>query len=131
MSIDTALYSLLTTVGGIDRLYPPPIPDSPTYPLVTYMQVSGIRGYVQEGPDGLVIARFQFDCWDELSSGARALAEELRLVLSGFKGVSDSVDIQSAFLVSEQKLYDDAAVLHRVSQDYRVMYREATVPLMT
>lgn len=125
MSIDTALYTLVTSVGGVDRLYPPPIPDNPTYPLVTYMQISGPRSYHQQGADGLVFARFEFDSWDLVSSGARELAEEVRYVLSGFKGFSDSIDILSVFLISEQKMFEDDTKVHRVSQDYRVTYREA------
>jgi hypothetical protein len=125
VSIDTALYSLVTTLAGVERFYPPPIPDNPTYPLATYMQVSGLRGYVQEGADGLVIARFQVDSWALQSREARTLAEEIRVALSGFRGDYDSVDIQSIFLIAEQKLYDDDAKAHRVIQDYRVTFREA------
>lgn len=124
MSIDTAIYALLTG-GGIARVYPPPIPDNPTYPLVTYAQVSGVRGYVMEGADGLVIGRFQVDCWDPLSSAARTLAETVRLILSGYRGTSDDMELQSVFLFGETKMFDDAADLHRVMQEYRIFYREA------
>lgn len=126
MSIDTALYQLLTG-GGIARVYPPPIPDNPTYPLVTYMQISDPRTYVQEGPDGFVFARFEFDCWATTSSGARALAETLRFILSGYRGTSDGVLIQSAFLLGGPKDYDDEARAHRVIQDYRITFKEETV----
>jgi hypothetical protein len=126
VSIDTALYQLLTG-GGIARVYPPPIPDNPTYPLVTYMQISDPRTYVQEGPDGFVFSRFQFDCWAATSSAARALAESLRAILSGYRGTSDDVNIQASFLLGGPKDYDSEARVHRVVQDYRIIFKDASV----
>lgn len=125
-SIDTALYQLLTN-GGIARVYPPPVPDNPTYPLVTYQQISDPRTYVMEGPDGFVFARFQFNCWALTSSAARFVAESLRIILSGYRGSSDDINIQAAFLLGGPKDYDNEAKAHRVVQDYRVIFKDQTV----
>ncbi len=132
-SIDTALYTRLSGFANLaalvgTRIYPAPIPDNPTYPLITVQEISGIRGYVY-GPnqDGSVRARFQMDSWAENSTGVRAVAEQVRLALSAYRGTSDTIVIDLITIDNEQKLYDDDADLHRVIQDYIVHYRE-TLP---
>lgn len=130
MSIDSAIYTRLSGFAGLaalvsTRIYPAPIPQSPTYPLVTYMQVSGVRGYVYGNQDGFVQGRWQVDSWSTTSTGARALAEQVRLALSNYKGTSDSVVIDLITIENELKDYDDDASLHRVIQDYFVTYRES------
>jgi len=131
MSIDSALYARLAGFAGLSalvsaRIYPPPIPQDPTYPLVTYQQVSGNRGYVY-GPnqDGFVWARFQLDSWAETLIGARALSEQVRLALSNYHGTSDSVVIDYIRIESEQQLFEEDVEKHRISQDYFVWFRES------
>ena len=128
-SIDTALFTRLSGFAGLTalvgtRIYPPPVPQNATYPLVTLSQVSGLRSYVYGNQSGFVDARFQFDCWATTSIGARALAEQLRIALSFYRGTSDGVVIDLIRMDNEIKDYDDVAELHRIIQDYFVTYRE-------
>lgn len=128
-TIDSAIYTRLSGFAGLSalvstRIYPAPIPETPTYPLVTYMQVSGVRVYAMSNQTPLVDARFQVDSWATTSTGVRALAEQVRLALSAYSGTSDSVVIDLITLENEQKIYDDEAGLHRVIQDYFIAYRE-------
>jgi len=129
-SIDTALYTRMTGFAGLaalvgTRIYPAPIPQGATYPLVTYQQISGVRDYVYSNQSGLVRARFQVDSYAETATGARALAEQVRLALSIYNGVSDGITIDLIQIINEERVYDDEVDLHRIIHDYMVDYREA------
>ena len=130
MSIDSALYTRMSGFAGLialtgTRIYPPPIPQNATYPCCTYQQISGPRGYVYGNQSGFVDARFQVDSWATTSVAVRAVAEQVRLCLSIYKGTSDSVVIDLITLIDEQRLYDDEAKLHRAVHDYMITYRES------
>jgi hypothetical protein len=129
-SIDTALYTRLSGFAGLaalvaTRIYPAPVPQNATYPLITYQQISGIRAYVYSNQSGWVRARFQVDCYAASSTGARALAEQVRLALSIYRGTSDTIVIDLIQLENEIKFYEDDVDLHHVIHDYIVDYREA------
>jgi hypothetical protein len=126
-SIDTALFTRLSgnvALAGT-RIYPPPIPQNATYPLVTYQQISGVRDYVYSNQSGLVRARFQMDSYAETAMGARALAEQVRLCLSIYRGTSDTIVIDLIQIINEQRVYDEDVGLHRLIHDYQIDYREA------
>jgi hypothetical protein len=124
MSIDSALYTRLSTVLAMTRIYPPPVPQNATYPLITYQQISGVRGYVYSNQSGWVRARYQIDSYATTPTAARALAEQVRLALSIYKGTIDGVVIDLIVIVDETKFYEDDTKLHRISHDYMVDYRE-------
>jgi hypothetical protein len=129
-SIDTALWTRLKNFAGLayisSRIYPPPAPQNATYPLVIYSQVSGIRGYVYGNQDGFVRAGFQLDSYAQTAAAARALAEQVRLALSIYRGTSDGIVIDLITIENEQRVYEDDVLLHRIIQDYEVVYRETT-----
>lgn len=123
-SIDTALYTRLSGLIST-RIYPAPIPQNATYPLVVYQQISGPRSYSMGVQSLIVRARFQLDSWAQTSLAVRSLAEQVRSALSNYHGTSDGVVIDHVELVNEQKLYEDEADLHRMIQDYMIDYRES------
>jgi hypothetical protein len=129
-SIDTAIYTRLTGSGGVAalvsrRVYDAFMPQGPTLPLVTFSQVSGLRDYVMGNQSGLVEARFQVDSWAVTASGARALAEQVRLALSNWHGESDTVTVDWCEIVNETRFFEDDTLYHRISQDYRITFRES------
>lgn len=128
-SIDTAIYARLKGSAGVatlvsGRVYDAFMPQGPTLPLVTFTQVSGLRDYVMGNQSGLVEARFQVDSWALTASGARALAEQVRLALSNWHGESDTVSVDWSEIVNETRFFEDETLYHRISQDYRIAYRE-------
>lgn len=130
-TISSALRTRLINFAGIStlisaRVYPAPIPQNPTYPLVTYQKISGPRDYVMGNQSGLVRARFQLDTWAETYGECEALADQVRLALSNYSGTSDTITIDWIALDNEQgPLYDDDADLQRCIQDYMIDYRES------
>lgn len=133
-TLDKALFTLLTedpSVAGIvgAAVYPPPAAQNPTYPLVTYQQISGPRSYTHDGPDGMARARYQIDAWAKTSTEARELAEAVRVALSGYRGTVPGTDVKidSAFLENEESLFEPDTALHRKTQDYQITFQESTL----
>jgi hypothetical protein len=93
-------------------------------PYLVYQRISSPRGYTHDGPDGSVEARFQFSFCSEILAGAIAAAEELRLVLSGFKGTLGTHEVGHAFIDNEVDLYDPDTEIHQVIVDYLIGYIE-------
>jgi hypothetical protein len=108
------------------RIYPSPIPQNPTYPLVTYQKIDAPRDYVMGNQSGLVFSRFQVDSWAETYDACEALAEQVRLSLSNYAGTSDTIVIDWVEMDNEQgPMWDEVSGLQRVIQDYMVTYFEA------
>lgn len=118
--------SAVSTLVGT-RVYPVKLPQNPTYPAVTYEQVSGVRDYTLCGPNGLAWPRVTISSWALSYSGARALADAVRQRISGFHGEwgsSPPTQIGSVHLDNELDLYEDEAEVYRVAQDYIISFNE-------
>lgn len=131
-TIDSAIYTRLQAVSGVTdlvstRVYPPPRPQNPTLPLITYEQNSAKRGYVMGNQTGIVDAWFTITAWASSNTGARALADAIRLALSNFSGTVDSVVIDHVEITDETDGYDPVTEYQYIDQEYWFSYRE-TIP---
>ena len=131
MSVDTiekAIRSFLfndSTVKAITtRCYPGKIPQDPTYPLIVYYKVTGMRDHHLQGPSGLTHPRFQVEAWATTYAAAKALANAIREALDGYKGTVGTVVIGSILIESERDVYEDAVSCHRVIMDFFVWHSE-------
>lgn len=132
MSIETALFTILTTDGtvgplvGNERVYPDWINQlpKPTFPLITYVDISARYQRVSSGPDGLATPRFQIDSWAKTQKEAIVLAKAVKSVLDGFVGTIDSVVIQGIFAETQRDEYEEQAKRRRRSQDYIIWHEE-------
>ncbi len=131
MSVDTiekAIRSILvndSTVKAITtRCYPGKIPQDPTYPLIVYYKVTGMRDHHLQGPSGLAHPRFQVEAWATTYDAAKTLANAIRVALDGYKGTQGTVDIGSILMESERDTYEDAVLCHRVIMDWFIWHSE-------
>jgi hypothetical protein len=131
MSVDTiekAIRSILiadTTVKAITtRCYPATLPQDPTYPLIVYYKVTGMRDHHLQGPSGLAHPRFQVEAWATTYDAAKALANAIREALDGYSGTQGTVRIGSILIESERDTYEDAVSCHRVIMDFYVWHSE-------
>jgi hypothetical protein len=131
-TISTALRNRLTNYAGFStiaqaRMYPAPIPQKATYPLVTYQKISGLRSYAMGAQIDMVRSRFQIDIWATDYDACEALADQVRLALSNYRGTSDTIVIDLIRLEDEQgPMLDEGSELQRVIQDYILDFRETT-----
>jgi hypothetical protein len=126
--IETAIrYILLndTTVKAITtRCHPVTIPQTPTYPLILYTQISGHRDHTLRGASGHVHPRFQVEAWDETYTGAKTLADAIRNVLDDYIGTASGTVIKSCLIDSERDIYEPEIEVYRKVQDYLIWYEE-------
>lgn len=92
----TGLAALVET-----RIHPVSLPQDPEIPAIVATKISKARTYSQTGDSNLANPRYQFTCWAERHSEAVAIAAELRISLSGFKGTMNNRNVYAAFVENE------------------------------
>ncbi len=109
-TIDSALTTRMRAFGDLtalvgSRIFPWPAPDKTAgynpYPCVVYWQEHGRREAAMGGPTGLVKGEFQIDILGETIADVRAVADQVRLCLDGFSGLSDGIEIDHVELDDE------------------------------
>lgn len=128
--IEQAIYERLTTYAGLAalvgaRVYPVILPQSPALPAVTYTKVTNEHVQSHGGASGLAMPRFQVDSWATTYASAKAVAEQVRLALLGFRGAVAGVLIGGVLAETETDVYEPETRIYRVSQDYRIAHEEA------
>jgi len=124
--LEEAIKSRLTTFAGLTaligtRAYPTRMPQNPVYPNLVFTEISNIPDYVMGGQSGIARARYQIDCYADSVSGVKALAEQVRLALSGFRGTVAAVVIDLVLKQNSTTVDEE----NRVIADYFFFYREA------
>lgn len=84
--------------------------------------VSGITDYHMLGPSGLAFSRIQFDCRDSSAAKARAIAEALKVRLSGFRGEFGGFKFLGCFEANQRTSFGkvDASTWFTDSRDYEI-----------
>ena len=128
-TIEEAIHDILVannTVKAITtRCYPSTLPQNPTYPLILYIKVTGMRVNDLGGPSGMAHPRFQIEAWAKTYSAAKALANAIRGCLNGYRGTSGTVRIGSFLIESERDFYESEVQCHRIIMDFMVLHDEA------
>ena len=126
--IEAAIRSILindATVKDITtRCYPVTIPQSPTYPLILYTKITGMRDHHLQGPNGRAHPRMQIESWAKTYTEAKTLADAIREALDGYSGTASSTKIGSCLIESERDDYQNEIDVHRVIQDYFTWHEE-------
>jgi hypothetical protein len=129
-----SLPSVSTLVGT--RVYLEALPQSPTMPCVRVALVDDPTSYQLRGPTGLGQARVQVDAYAATDSGVVGLAEAIKgdgkgrqaSGLSGWIGTvgSPAFEVLGCHRIDRRRSFDpEERHVLRISQDYRVQYREA------
>ena len=126
--IESALKYILVnddTVKAITtRCYPVTIPQYPTYPLILYTKISGMRDHALGGASGHAHPRFQIEAWAETYTAAKTLADAIRNALDDYSGTAAGTVIDSCLIDSERDIYESEIEVYRVIQDYFIWHTE-------
>lgn len=111
------------------RVYPVKLPQTPTYPAITYYRVNTERVSAMGADRPDVRAIIRVSCWDDGSdgySGSKALATQVRAALERYSvSPGTYVPIQDIYFENEFDLYDDDAQVFHVVCSFEVVYDEA------
>ncbi len=121
--IEEAMQTILTNVEA--KTYGFKLPSNTSLPAITFFKVSGPRDQTQEGPSGLVAARFQVTSWGDNYTTSKRLSEQVRFALDGFRGAMFDVRIDGIELLNEMDDNDPEPNIFKTIMDFRVKYAEA------
>lgn len=118
MSIGVLLRNRLAS-GGVAalvsaRVYPVLLPQTPTYPAVSYQRISNSG---TNGSTALRESRWQVNCWAATYAGAVSLSEAVKAAMEEHTDVSQTPGIKYSRVVNEFDDYDPEAEIYRVILD--------------
>jgi len=123
--LEKGLYTKLTgaspqTAAG-DRVYPR-LPQGVTFPAILYQRITTTRRHSINATVGVTEATIQIDCMADSYSEAKSLADEVRVILHGYRGSWGSLTARHVSLDTENDQYnqDGDRLTHWVTQRYRV-----------
>jgi len=102
------------------RIYPLILPQTPTYPAITYQRVSNTG---QDGTSTLRQSRWQVNCWSKRRDGAggygecQQLATAVKAALEEYIDLSATPGINMALVVNELDDYEETTQIYRVIID--------------
>lgn len=115
MSVGVLLRSALVATGAVSqRVYPVLLPQTPTYPAISYQ---GIDNIAQKGTSDLKESRWQLDCWALTYAAAKSLAATVKIKLEEYHDMSQTPGILWARVVNELDDYDPEVNVYRVIVD--------------
>ncbi len=103
------------------RVYPR-LPEKATFPAIRYQRIFTSRNHSLDGNVGVTQAMLRVDCMAKTYSQAKALADEVRVILHGFAGTWGTLIARHVTLDTENDFseQDGDRVTHWVAQNYRV-----------
>lgn len=122
--IEEAMEALLVQIQP--RAYGLKLPTNSVLPSITFTKISAPRDQTQEGPSGLVIARFQVSSWGKTYTESKRLSQEVRLALDGLRVELEEVRIDGIELLNEIDADDPQPNIFQTIMDFRVKYAERT-----
>lgn len=129
MTIEEAIFAYLSVQPSLsevgDRIYPLGLPQTPTYPAITYRPASTTIPMAHDGPGDFISRRIQFDCYDPDYATVKRVSKALRRAINGFKGTMGEVQVHGVFYITEVEDFGDVAEVERVAVDFKFNYKES------
>ena len=122
--LETKIFDQLTTSTRVTdyagrRVYPVILPQSPTYPCISYQRIWGGQENLLSGYATLQNALIQIDCWATSYAAVKHLSTAVHYMMD----VAGSTRFK-AVLSGDQDMYEDEVEIFRVSMDFQVWNRE-------
>ena len=122
LEIELRSHLIAEATAAGSRIYPDILPQNPTYPAITYMQILSNSHHDID----IDFPRYQITAWHERRIDAMNLADEIDRALTRFKGTLGTIPVkQISKEPSPGVLYDreaGAAGVYYVPQDFKIVY---------
>jgi hypothetical protein len=126
MSAGAFIFARLNgSTAAANRVYPLLLPQQPTYPAVTYQQISSVASHAMGQDSPLTRLRVQVNSWGKTYAEARALATEVEARLKRFRGQAGSVTVLDVLRDNELETIEGDGLIRRIIQDYTVFIQQA------
>lgn len=115
MSLSGKVHDAMANNSGVStlvstRIYPRKLPQTPTYPAISYQRISGTP---QQGSTDLRNPRYQINCWATTDIGAEALANAVVALFEEYTHEVGAPGIKMTEVVNHLDDYDDATKSYR------------------
>jgi hypothetical protein len=127
--IESGLISLLNadaTMSGLiaGRIYPLVLPETPTYPALTYRTISSVPTLDLNGNVIESKTRIEFTAWSTVYSDCKTIQKAIRNVLDSYSGtLPDGTIVQFTWRDgSAVDAFDDVRRAYNSSLDYRLIH---------
>ncbi len=127
MTIETGLRTHLLADGPVAalvvaRVYPLKLPQSPTYPALTYEIISDIPHRALAGDSDLERVRVRIHCWAATYTGAIDLAAKVRTAVADFSGLMGTATVRSVKFESWNDIFEDVPEVYRRVADFFIAH---------
>lgn len=106
------------------RVYSQRAPAKPTTPYIVFSRIAVSPLMTHYGAPDTIRRTIQFSVFAATQSEALGIADALRKMLDGYKGLMGSVAVRAVFWRNEQYFYEDFTNLHHVPLDFEFQYVE-------
>ena len=129
--MQSKLVKLLTSYAPLyalcgNRIQWDVLPQGSPIGSISMSVISGITDYHMQGASGFVQTRVQFDCRDDSASKARAIADTLKALLSGYRGTYEGYQFQGCFEVNQRTSFGkvETHTWFTDSRDYQISWSQ-------
>jgi hypothetical protein len=124
MTLEVAIKTYLLTKTSLtnligQRIYYSTLPQTPTYPAISFFRISNIR---QHNLD-IGSVYYQFDVWSLTYIQSVEISNEIRLALQREKRVISGVTMIQGVFLNEQDFYESDVKIFHVALDFKIIYR--------
>jgi hypothetical protein len=140
-TIEGALYTYLSArpaiaayVGGTGtspateaRIYPVKMPQNVTLPAISFFTVYGESEFSIDATQvGLGYKRIQISAWHTSLTTAKAIIEALRLLMAGYRGLWDDVNVRVVQFSIGPDLYEEDTKIYQIPCQITLWHDEPT-----
>lgn len=128
MNIEASILALLKASPAVKglvsgRIYVLILPETPTFPAITFQRISETPDSTLDGPGTFNEIRLQLDCWSTAShSEVSQIADAISGAINGFSGTSTGVTIYNVMRDGSQDMYEPTPPTYRRSIDFKVQF---------
>lgn len=126
MNLAEMLHDRLTTEPNVSalvssRVYPRKLPQTPTYPAITYSVISRVA---TESNTEIFEYRIQLDCWALTYAVSQDLADKALNALRHYRASSGDNRILQTYDANQRDGYDDGLEVYRQIVDILIIFFE-------
>ena len=128
MSVEKDMVTYILTRTAItdiivDRIYYHKLPQTATFPAITFFRVSTpVRVRSQQGDSSLVTARIQYSSWGTTPESVETLADAFEDEFKSFSGTAGSSTVYATIVENRLSMYDSESKYYHIPIDLMIQY---------